>query len=111
MLPEIDLERVRRWAATRVSPQLQDKARVEVDVKDRAITIFQCHPPWKPEFGPDWTRVPVARLRYTRKRNDWTLYWADRNSEFHVYRQLVPSHRIDHLIQEIDKDPTGIFWG
>jgi hypothetical protein len=111
VVPEIDIERVRRWAATRVPVRLQDKIRIEVDISERAITILECHPPWRPEAGPEWSRLHVARLRYTKKRNEWSLYWSDRNSEFHVYDWLGPSPDIGDLIAEIEADPTCIFWG
>jgi hypothetical protein len=39
------------------------------------------------------------------------LYWRDRNLRFHRYEQLPPSPHIDDLLQEIDRDPTAIFWG
>jgi hypothetical protein len=111
VVPEIDIERVRRWAATRVPVHLQDQIRIEVEVSDRAITILECHPPWSPQVGPEWSRLQVARLRYTKKRNEWSLYWSDRNSDFHVYDLVEPSTDIADLIAEIEADPTCIFWG
>jgi hypothetical protein len=41
----------------------------------------------------------------------WTLYWRDRNLRFHLYDLLAPSNRVDGLLNEIDRDPTCIFWG
>jgi Protein of unknown function (DUF3024) len=39
------------------------------------------------------------------------LYWRDRNLRFHSYDLLAPSNRVDDLLDEINRDPTGIFWG
>jgi hypothetical protein len=39
------------------------------------------------------------------------LYWRDRNLRFHIYDLLEPSNRVDDLLNEIDRDPTCIFWG
>ncbi|MDQ3451610.1 MAG: DUF3024 domain-containing protein, partial [Actinomycetota bacterium] len=50
-----------------------------MDVDPRAVTIFECRPPWREDFGPHWTRFPVARLRYTKARKEWAIYWRDRN--------------------------------
>lgn len=41
----------------------------------------------------------------------WTLYWRDRNLRFHLYDLLAPSNRVGDLLNEIDRDPTCIFWG
>ena len=111
MVPEKDLEQLRRWAATRVPFRVHDKLRIEIEVSDRALTVVQRRPPWSPDIGPEWTSVPVARLRYTKKRNEWSLYWVDRNSKFHLYDLVEPSADIQDLIVEIDRDPTCIFWG
>ena len=54
---------------------------------------------------------PTFRLRYTATDTSWTLYWRDRNLRFHIYDLLAPSNRVDDLLTELDRDPTGIFWG
>jgi Protein of unknown function (DUF3024) len=61
--------------------------------------------------GPDWTSFPIARLHYTAADKSWTLYWRDRNLRFHAYDACPPSMSVDELLTQIDRDPTGIFWG
>ncbi len=90
----------------------RDQLRIELDVSDRAITIQECRPPWEPErAGPDWTRLPIARFRYTKARQEWSLYWCDRHLRFHAYDRVEPTPRVEELLAEIDRDPAGIFWG
>jgi hypothetical protein len=110
-LPELDIARVRRWCGQRVPEHARDKVRVECDIGPRQLTIVECRPPWRQDTGPEWTRFPIARLRYTQATTTWTLYWRDRNLRFHLYDQLEPSPDIDDLLREIDRDPTAIFWG
>jgi hypothetical protein len=114
-LPETDLARISRWVQReneRIPPDARDQVRVEADFDERSVTILECRPPWDPErVGPEWTRVPVARLRYARSRQEWALYWPDRNSRFHQYDLAQPSADVEALLQEIDRDPTSIFWG
>jgi hypothetical protein len=55
--------------------------------------------------------LPVARLRYTKASGTWALYWRDRNLRFHRYDRIEPAVNVSKLIDEIDRDPTGIFWG
>lgn len=112
-LPETDVARVQRWVAEqneRIGGHI-DEMRVEMDVDARAITIFECRPPWREDYGPDRTRQEIARLRYTKSTGVWTLYWPDRNSKFHRYEDLEPTPTIDGLLAEIDADPICIFWG
>jgi hypothetical protein len=63
----------------------------------------------RPEVN-EWSRVPVAQFRYDAEHNHWTLYCADRNSRWHRYDLVAPG-TVEQLLEEIDHDPTGIFWG
>jgi hypothetical protein len=80
---------------------------------DHAVSVGerQVGQRWRPEYGPDRTRFPIARLRYTKSRNRWSLYWRDRNLKFHEYELADPTPDIQDLLDEIDRDPTSIFWG
>jgi hypothetical protein len=59
----------------------------------------------------DWTRFPIARLRYVKTRGVWSLYWRDRNVRFHTYDLVLPTANIEELLAEVDRDPAAIFWG
>ncbi len=111
MLPEMDIARVQRWCRARVPDHVRDKVRVELDVADRHLTIVECRPPWRAGLGDEWTRFPIARLRYTRSSGLWSLYWRDRNLRFHEYDLAPASASVEDLLAEIDRDPTSIFWG
>jgi hypothetical protein len=110
-LPELDVARVRRWCEQRVPAHVRDQVKVECDAGPRHLTIVECRPPWRRDVGAEWTRFPIARLRYTKATGQWSLYWRDHHLRFHVYDRIAPSPHIDDLLQEIDRDPTAIFWG
>ena len=80
-------------------------------MRGKRVTIFECRPPWHADLGTDWTRQPVAQLRYDPADHYWSLYCADRNSRWHDYDMIQPTPQLDELLTEIDDDPTGIFWG
>jgi len=110
-LPELDLARIQRFCDGHVPRHLLDKIRIEMEVQGRAVTILECRPPWSPEIGPEWTRLPVARLRHVAARRVWELFWCDRNLRWHRYDRIKPSRHVEALLAEIDADPTSIFWG
>lgn len=111
MLPELAVARVQRWCAARVPEHGRHQVRVECEVGRTDLTIVERRTPWRAGIGPEWTRLPVARLRYTKASRLWTLYWRDRNLRFHRYDRLAPSANVSELIDEIERDPTSIFWG
>jgi hypothetical protein len=94
-VPDLDLARIRQFCDTRVPKDLRDEARVEADVRGKSFTIFDCRPPWHLNLT-DWSRVPIAQLRYDPADHAWTLYWADRNSRWHRYDLVDPSTADEH---------------
>jgi len=110
-LPELDIARVRRWCQQRVPEHVRSQVKVECDVTPLHLTIVECRPPWRQDMSAEWTRFPIARLRYTKATRQWSLYWRDRHLRFHLYDRITSSARIDDLLREIDCDPTAIFWG
>lgn len=110
MVPEIDVERVRRWAAVRVPVTVQDQLRLEVDVDRLSITVMECRAPWA-DWMTDWTRKPVARFRYTKSRNQWTLYCYRASEDWELFEFADPASHIEKLLDVVDEDPTFIFWG
>ena len=114
VIPEPDLIRVRKWIDERntgLPPRAQGLVRYEIDVTERAVTILECRPPWRDDVESEWTRFPICRFCYTKVRNEWSLYWRDRNLRFRQYDLVHPTPVIDDLIGEVERDPTGIFWG
>ena len=91
-LPDLHVARVRRWCDVRVPVHARDRIRIECDVAPRHLTILECRPPWREDLGPEWTRFPIARLRYTKTSKTWSLLWRDRNLRFHEYSASRPPH-------------------
>ena len=114
MLPEIDVARVRRWVEARNDEMpfdARDKVRIELDVADRHLTVLECRPPWRAEFGPEWTRFPIVRFHYTKASATWAIFWRDRHLKFHRFEPVPASRNIEKLLHAVDEDRSGIFWG
>jgi hypothetical protein len=109
-IPDLDLRKIRKYAAKVVPLDFQDQIRMEVDVRGKTVTIVECRPPWREDFGPEWTRQGVARMKFDTANNEWALYWSDRNSRWHIF-DLLPPGSIDEVLEEIERDQTNIFWG
>lgn len=87
----------------------QDRVRIGYLAKGMTITLFEIRPHF---MNPsDWRTCDVARFRFNKTRSEWTLYWLDRDLKWHIYDRIVPSPDFRDLLQEVDDDPTGIFWG
>ncbi|MFV0259268.1 MAG: DUF3024 domain-containing protein [Acidimicrobiales bacterium] len=112
MIPDLDLARVRRWVDGRngeLPTHLREKLRFEIDLTDRAITVYESR--LSNPADDQWDKVAVCRFRYTMTKREWALYWQDGRNRFHLYDQVDPTPHIEALIEEVRVDPTGIFWG
>jgi hypothetical protein len=109
-IPDLDLRKIQRYATRVVPPNIQDRMRMEVDVRGKTVTIVECRPPWREDFGPEWTRKGIARMKFNSANNEWALYWSDRNSRWHLF-DILPPGSVDEVIDEIERDRTNIFWG
>ena len=110
MLPQRDIQTVQAWIDGR-NDAVPAEIRYEFDTSPHAVTIFECRQPWKPEIGPDWTRLIVAQLRFTVVGDLWSLYWRDSSETYHLYFEFAAYSDVGDLLAEIDRDPTAIFWG
>ena len=110
-LPDLDVARVQRWCAARVPDHARHQVRVECEIAPRHLTVVERRAPWREDYGPEWTSLPIARLRWNATTKTWTLYWRDRNLRFHHYDRAPATANIQTLLDELDRDPTAIFWG
>ena len=110
-IPELDLARLRRYCERRVPEGARAQVRLEAVDAGTTVTIIERRAPWSPEVGPEWTRLPVARLRFSASRGDWTLFWCDGNLAFHRYPDTPPTRILDELLAVIDRDERQVFWG
>ena len=47
VLPELDVEKVRRWCRDRVPAKFADEVRLEVTTRGKSISIHECRPVWR----------------------------------------------------------------
>lgn len=108
-MPEKDLLRIGRWCAERVPERVRDQLRVECEIADRHVTIFESRPDW--QGGDDWMQFPIARLRFTASSGQWSLFWRDRHLKFHEYTRRRPTKNVQSLLDYLDSHENPIFWG
>lgn len=111
-LPQDAVDAVRAWCAVRVPAHARHQVFVECQVTDRHLTIVERRLPYTAHRDDgtvdavpeeEWTRLPVARLHYTRARAKWELYWRDRNLRFHRHDQIPATPVVTDLLAAIDR--------
>lgn len=98
-----------RYCEERIPAHAREKVRMTYRWRGNAATLIEERPYFQDPTR--WTSHPVARFRYAASKKRWTLYCADRNSRWHLYDEVKPAASIQTLLDEVSRDPTGIFWG
>jgi Protein of unknown function (DUF3024) len=111
VLPESDLAKIRELCEARVPLEGRGEVRIELEQERQAINIVERRPPWREDFGPEWSRLPIARLRYVASKHLWTLYYHRHTGRWERYPLLGPSWRLGDLLSELAEDPICVFWG
>ena len=85
----------------RVPAEVRDHVRISYDIDRLSVLVYEERPEWR---NPDeWTRCPVAKLRFYRSRGEWELYWMRRDRKWHLYEpaqpcgHIGPTHRSRHV--------------
>lgn len=99
---------MQEYCAKKIPLQHHDKIRMSFGIQGNSVTLYEERPPW--DGRGEWSKKSIAQFRYDDD-GMWTLYCADRNSKWHEYDDVDPAEDIQDLLDEVDDDPTGIFWG
>lgn len=111
-LSEFEKKRVEKlltaYCEDKIPPDLRDRIRIEFTIRGNEVSLFESRLHWQ---DGEWISMKIARFKKDPKTEAWQLYWGDRNSKWRPYPPL-PYHRdIEKLLQEVEKNETGAFWG
>ena len=93
----------------RTPAHLKDKLRFEYDIEKQNVFIYEVRPVFNnPE---EYTKLPFAKLTYVKSQQIWKLYWKRASGKWERYKPKDSDRYLGELVQEIDKDPFGCFFG
>lgn len=100
-------------ALTAFCAQVPERVRHLVEhtfrVEAQAIVLVSRHR--RSGKDSEWMDEDVAKFRFFKSREEWDLYWSDRNSRWRLYEWVRPAKRFATLLKEVERDPTHLFWG
>ena len=98
-----------KYCIKRIPEQVRDKIKLIFNINGNNVTLIETRPYYRDPSV--WTENPVAQFRFDDSKKIWLLYSSDRNNRWRLYDLIKPSADFDDLLKELDRDPTGIFWG
>ena len=106
---EVVETKLSQFCETRIPAHAKDQVRLGYKIRGNFVTLFEERPIFRQI--DTWAAINIAQFRFDPQAQTWRLFWADRNSRWHEYYDIDAARNIDQLLEEVDADPTGIFWG
>ena len=90
-------------------PRLRVRLRYGRRCEGPALIFFES----SPGIGKrsQWIDHDIAKFRYTKRTGLWSLYCQFRDLKWRAYEPLPHSEDLAELLEEMERDPTAIFFG
>ena len=82
----------------------RDEFDIGYRIQKQSVEIFAIRPGTQRHY-------PVAKATYIRTRDVWRIYWYKHDRQWHGYAPLPEAFDLARVLQEVDADPAGCFWG
>jgi hypothetical protein len=92
-----------------VPPHAAHAVRVGVRFERNAVILFQEFPRF--DDHSRWIEHAVAKFVYVKSARVWRLYCLLRDLKWHLYEPFPEAPDLASLVEQVRRDPTGIFWG
>ncbi len=109
---DLDRKRIERELAAfcdRVPQRVRHQLRHGFRISGSDVVLFEVRPAWNDPS--EWLEHAVAKFRYNATRELWQLYCQRSDLKWHSYEPLPVAGSFGILFREVERDPTGIFWG
>lgn len=98
-----------KYCRERVPCERYQGLKLDYSVAGNHVTLFE---EWQDPANEDKRlRSPIARFSYSTELNQWTLFSIDHQLRWRLYLNITPSLNLLRLVQAVDDDITGVFWG
>ena len=82
---------------------------IEYRVVQHDVIIYEERSAW--DQPDEIIETPAAKFRFNKSKNVWRLFWMRADLKWHSYQSLSSSVSLRKLVNEVEADPYGCFWG
>lgn len=113
-ISEFEIKRIEKLVGQfvekrRPSPDIRSKLDIGFQITGQSFEIYEKRPQWN---DPSKTIEGfVAKVTYVKSRKIWKLFWMRADLKWHSYTPLPTSKSLEEILDEINTDPHGCFWG
>ncbi|MET4084088.1 hypothetical protein ABIB40_004062 [Pedobacter sp. UYP30] len=102
---------IKKYADSKRPDDLEMRAKLDFGYSyDGQVAIFfEIRPVY---LMPDKIIHPmIAKIRFYKSKEEWNLYWMRASGKWELYEPFPKSKNLEKLIEIIDKDNHGCFFG
>jgi hypothetical protein len=91
--------------------EVRDKLDFGFKFEKNTFEIFQIRPVWNSLDSNDYQKIGFAKFRYIKSKKIWKLYWMRASGKWESYEPFPESSTLDKIIECIESDAYGCFYG
>jgi nicotinamidase-related amidase len=107
---QLAIKQIEKYCNTKLPEHVRNEIALKYELKGNTITLIESRPRWD-DASAVWIDMPIAKMKYDVKSMKWQLYCVLGNGKWIVYDDLEPQQDMQECLDEIEEDPTCIFWG
>lgn len=113
-LSETEVKRIEKTVGQfvqkrRPPPEIRDQLDISFRISDQSFVIFEIRPRW--DNPNEKIEGPIAKATFVRSTKKWKLFWKRADNKWHGYEPFSESRSLERILDVIDKDECGCFWG
>jgi hypothetical protein len=93
----------------RPEPQRRSQLDIGFRLDGQSFEIFEIRPQWNNPSKK--IEGPVAKATYVKSRKTWNLFWKRADNKWHRYKPFPTSKSLEKILEAIETDEFGCFWG
>jgi len=110
---ELELKRIKKtvgdFCRRHTRPELVHELRLGYEIAGQSVVVFEERPDWWD--AAQRMRNPLAKFRYVRTSGSWNLYWHRADLKWHRYQPAAPTSDLAALVEIVERDECGAFFG
>ena len=89
--------------------EIRDQVDIGYRKKGQVVELFEI----RPNFKDAKTKIesPIAKARLIKSRSVWRLYWMRADLKWHFYEPAGEMKSLSQVLDVIEEDSYGCFWG
>ena len=89
---------------------ITDEVDLDFRIDDQSIIIYEIRKNYMDENGAEIV-IDIAKTTYTKTSKKWKLFWMRSDLKWHGYQDYLLSDELNKVLEVIDIDEFGCFWG